>query len=185
VDPWGLEINFIRGTEATDKDVEVAKQMGSNIANSGTRVANLWNKLDDDLTRTVTVEVNRVGKNTATPGNNSTLNLIEAIASVIGIGGNVYVEFDPNDYRPISTANIPNDPESTLVHEVVGHGYPMTYGKNPITEKGREVVAATIENEYRASKSLPQLPDYINEQGKVWSIPQFSLNTPKGNQCSN
>jgi hypothetical protein len=37
---------------------------------------------------------------------------------------------------------MPNDPEPTLVH--------------------REVDAATIENEYRASKGLPQLPDCIN-----------------------
>jgi RHS repeat-associated protein len=184
VDLWGLEINFIKGTGATNEDVESAIRMGNNIANSGIYSAELWNELYNDPNRTITVVVNSERKNTATPGNNITLNPIESIASAIGIGGNVYVEFDPNDPRLLSTANIPNDPESTLFHEVVGHGYPMAYGKNPITEKGREVKAATFENEYRANNGLQQLPNYVNEQGKIWTVPQFNTNTSKENQCS-
>jgi RHS repeat-associated protein len=184
IDPWGLEINFIKGTGATNEDVESAIRMSNNIANSGTHSVELWNELYNDPNKTITVVVNGEQKNTATPGNNITLNPIEAIASAIGIGGDVYVEFDPNDSRLLSTANIPNDPESTLFHEVVGHGYPMAYGKNPITEKGREVKAATFENEYRANKGLQQLPNYVNEQGKIWAVPQFNIDTSKENQCS-
>jgi RHS repeat-associated protein len=184
VDPWGLEIKFIQGTGATNEDVELAKKMGDNIANSGTESAELWNKLDNDPSKTITVEVNGNKINRATPGNNFRLNPIEAIASSIGKGGNVYVQFDPKDPRTLSTASIPNDPESTLFHEVVGHGYLMAYGNNPITEKKREVNAATAENEYRASKGLPQLPNYVNEQGKIWSVPQVVPNTPVVNQCA-
>jgi hypothetical protein len=79
----------------------------------------------------------------------------------------------PYDTRALSTARIPNNPESTLVHEVVGHGHPMAYGENPINPQKREIEAVTVKNEYRASKGLLQLPDYVNKNETGWDIPQF------------
>jgi RHS repeat-associated protein len=176
VDLWGLEIRFKQGKSATLTDVAEARRLGNSIANSGTRIAELYNELDNDPKRVIVVEVNRNGINYATPGNNSKLNPLEAIASVT-VGGNVYVQFDPNDTHKL-TDDIPNDPESTLVHEVIGHAYLMAYGNNYITPKKREVNAAAVENEYRYSKGLIQVPTYGN-----WNVPQFAPNTG-GAQCT-
>jgi hypothetical protein len=181
VDLWGLEINYVKGLGATDADVESARTMGDNIANSGTTAGERWNKLNSDPDRQIAVEVNRSGLNTATPGNDGNLTLEEAYNSAYDRGGNVYVQFDPYDTHYL-TPDIPNDPESTLSHEVGGHAYPMAYGTNPVSEQKREVDAVMIENEYRAYRGLEQVPTYTSRNGDVWNVPQYS---PRGSQCAN
>jgi hypothetical protein len=118
------------------------------------------------------------GINRATLGNSPNENMYDNIASAIGIGGDVYVQFDPKDDHFL-TGNIRYDPESTLVHEVAGHARFMANGTNPVTEKEREVQAVYIENIYRESMGLKQVEKY-----NQWDVPQYS--PPKAeSSCKN
>ena len=166
VDLWGLELQWKKGEGATDEDIENARQMGETIASSDTIAGERWNELVKS-DKTIVIEVNKKRYNDATPGNNEKLNPIEAIKSVIGIGGDVFVRFDPTDTTSLSDGT-PSDPESTLAHEVAGHAYPMSVGTNPISRRKREQEATAIENEYRMFKGIPQRKSYGD-----WPVPQF------------
>ena len=127
-------------------------------------------KLNNELVKsdkTIVIEVNKKRYNDATPGNNEKLNPFEAIKSVTGIGGDVFVRFDPTDTTSLSDGT-PSDPESTLAHEVAGHAYPMSIGTNPISRKKREQEATAIENKYRMFKGISQRKSYGD-----WPVPQF------------
>lgn len=158
-----------QGENATAKDVEDAKKMAENIASSDTIAGEHWREIEQSK-KTVTIEVNTKRYNDATPGNNSKLNPIEAVTSAIGIGGDAYVRFDPTDYNTLSDGTV-GDAESTLAHEVSGHAYSMVNGINPITQKGRELEATAVENQYRASKGIEQR----NKYGDKWEVEKFSV----------
>jgi RHS repeat-associated protein len=173
---WDIEadITWIQGKGVTDEDIAKAKDMARNIANSDTIAGSRLRSAMESGDK-LRIEVNNEGKNYATPGDDADLSIWEAIKGALWIGGDAYIQFDPNTAGAYADGAT-KDPESILAHEI-GHAYLMMDGRNPWTRKGRELDGTAVENQYRvlmrSHVNLTQRKTYPNGD-EVYILPQYN-----------
>jgi len=110
------------------------------------------------------------------PGDDDKMSLGEKLASALGIGGDAFIQFDPND-NGILPDGSPLHAASRLAHEVA-HAYLQIDGRNPWLKKGRELDATAVDNQYRDYLGVDQRDIY--GKGKVdWNAPQYNSDTGK------
>jgi hypothetical protein len=158
--------------------------MGERIKNSDTEAGKRW-RAAEESNRTVRINVHKGGVdpgtneelvNDAIPGSDRKAGLWDKIKSAIGIGGDAWINFNPNDNNQLRGGG-PGDAESTLAHEM-GHAYLMMKGRNPWTRKGRELDGSAVENQYRSMvRNIVQRPLYDNMPGYRWNLPQYNSAT--------
>jgi hypothetical protein len=116
--------------------------------------------------------------NNAIPRSDKVMSLGDKLKSTLGIGGNAWINFNPNDNSPLNGGGL-GDAESTLAHEI-GHTFLMIEGRNPITRKGRELDGSAVENQYRNRiRNIGQRPLYDSAPGFQWKLPQYNQNSGK------
>jgi hypothetical protein len=178
IDPDGREIEWKQGDGVSAAEFAEAQAMGENIRKSDTEAGRRWQAAYDS-DKTVTIYVHS-GKdpggekagNSAIPESDHIMGLGDMLKSALGIGGDAWINFNPND---VSLGDgSPESAESTLAHEA-GHAYLMIEGRNPWTRKARELDGTAIDNQYRDSLGIGQRKIYGMHDPKMgWNVPQYS-----------
>ncbi len=181
VDPDGRVIEWEKADNVSDEDFQKAKDMGENIKNSDTEAGARW-RAAEASDRVVTIEVSNDiwDNNIAVPGNDDKLGFFDKIKSGLGIGGNAFIRFDPDDSNNLRDG-AKGIPEATLAHEMA-HAYLMMAGRNPWTRKGREMDATAVENQYRYSMNIILQPNEkkirefygYGSRDYNWAVPQYN-----------
>jgi hypothetical protein len=167
--------------------MEKAIQMGNNIKNSDTEAGRRWSAAESS-DKIVNINVHNGGidpdtgeylVNNAIPGSDKIMSLGDKLKSALGIGGDAWINFNPNDNSPLNGGG-PGDAESTLAHEM-GHAFLMIEGRNPMTRKSRELDGSAIENQYRSlmRNNIGQRPLYDSAPGFQWKLPQYDSSSGK------
>jgi RHS repeat-associated protein len=174
IDPDGRDINYIQGEGVTDEQFVSVKATGEEIKHSETEAGRRYRELDKPGI-SVNVYVNSGGESNAEPTNWEWATNGKGSNSVVNINVN-----DPGNYKGEEVAKNLN---ATLVHEISGHAYDYYQGSSPYNGSvgkgswsGRfrsEQNAVAMENEYRASKGLPQREYYDGN----WPMPIYNKTT--------
>ena len=172
VDPWGLEINWIRMPLVTEKQFDQTKDYFQEIMSLDTEAARRLKELSDTKDATVMVNVNTYG-----PSNTKAVNWDNAGN---GTGSSSIVNLNISDTEPYRGETVKKDIRATIAHEIGGHAYDNYKGTSPYngsTGKGRwsdlfkyEQNAVAMENETRNALDLPQRKKYNNN----WDMPVYN-----------
>jgi hypothetical protein len=183
-DPNGLKIEWFQGDGVSDADYALAKQWGEEIKNSDTEAGKRWRAAEASA-RTVRIYVNngsdpdgKIVGNEAFPGSDHKMGLGDKLISALGLGGDAWINFNPNDIGLHD--GTPDSGVAILAHEMA-HAYLMINGRNPWTRKSRELDGTAVENQYR---------DYIKNSTGInvgqreiygkgdpdynWNVPQYN-----------
>lgn len=172
VDPWGLEVKWVRRPIVTEKQFNQTKNYLEELINSDTEVGRRLKELSDTKEVTVTVNVNTYG-----PSNANAVNWDNASN---GTGSSSIVNLNIIDTESYRGENVKKDMRATIAHEIGGHAYDNYKGISPYngaTGKGRwsdlfkfEQNAVAMENETRSFLGLPQRKKYDNN----WDMPVYN-----------